>query len=113
MTTLEMWSVLVGALLPPLVAVVQQPKWSAPVRAIVTFLLCAAAGAGTAFFNGELTGKPVASAILLVFVSALATFKGFWKQTGLTDAIERATSPVVEGEVVSSREVGPRSPYLP
>lgn len=90
---LAMWSLLVGFLMPNAIAILQQPRWSDGVRAMLTFVLCLVAGAGTAYFEGELTGRRAVSAVLLVLVTTLATYRNFWKPVGVAPAIESATSP--------------------
>lgn len=93
MNDLEMWSLLVGAVMPLVVAVAQQPKWTEKTRAIVALVACLAAGGVTAWLSGDLNAKGVTSAVLTVLVAALATYKGFWKPTGFAPAVEVRTSP--------------------
>lgn len=93
MSNLEMWSLVVGFLLPPVLSIVQQPRWSETTQSVVAFLACALAGAGTAFFQGDLTGRRFAEAGLVILVAAIATYKGFWKPTKISPAIEALTSP--------------------
>lgn len=93
MTNLVLWSTIVGFFAPPVIAIVQQAKWSNRVRAAVTFALAALAGAGTAYFQGDLTGRRFVESGLIILVAGIATFQGFWKPTGITPAIENATSP--------------------
>jgi VIT1/CCC1 family predicted Fe2+/Mn2+ transporter len=87
-----MYSLLVGFFLPPLLAIVQQSKWPDQVRAAVAFLACAIAGAGVAYFQGDLTGKRFVTAGLIVLTTALATYRSFWKSTGVAPAIESRTN---------------------
>jgi len=87
-----MWALIVGFLLPPLLAIIQQPSWPAPVRSVVAFVACAAAGAGTAYFQGDLTGERFVEAGLVVLVTSIATYKGFWKPTTVAPKVENATS---------------------
>jgi hypothetical protein len=89
---LTMWSLVVGALLPVLVAVVQQARWPDWLRAVVTAVSCLVAGAVTAWLAGDMTGKTFVSSVLTVLVTALATYQGFWKRTGVAPAVERVTS---------------------
>lgn len=91
-TDLAMWNLLLGFLLPLVVAIVQQPKFSDPARALVTFVACVFAGAGTAYFEGSFTGRGIVSSILLTLVVALTTHRNFWKPSGVTPRIEAATS---------------------
>ncbi len=92
MTDLQMWSLIVGVLAPLVYAIVQQPKWPRPVRAIVMVLLTVLVGGGTAYFNGDFNGRSIVSSVLLVFVSAITAYHGLWKPTGVAPAIERTTS---------------------
>lgn len=92
MNDLQMWSLVVGTLAPTLIAVLQQPWWPKWARTVVTALFCLVAGGVTAWLSGELTGRGVATAVLLVLVAALATYRSLWKPSGVTDAIEIVTT---------------------
>jgi hypothetical protein len=87
-----MWSLIVGFLLPPVLAIVQQTNWPDQLRAVVAFVACAAAGVGVAYFQGDLTGKRFVTAGLIVLTTALATYKSFWKPTGVAPTIETRTN---------------------
>lgn len=91
MTNLAMWATIVGFLAPPVIAIIQQSRWSNRIRAVVTFGVALVAGAGTAYFQGELTGKRFLEASMIVFVAAIASFYGFWKPTDVAPTIERTT----------------------
>lgn len=91
MTNLVMWAAIVGFALPPMLAIVQQSKWSDQVRSLVAFAACAVAGAGTAYFQGDFTGKRFVEAGLTVLVTAMATYQSFWKPTKIAPAIEEKT----------------------
>ena len=92
MTDYEMWLLLVGFFLPLAISVIQQQGWSDQLRAIVAFAACAIAGAGTAYFQGDFTGKRIISGILIVAVTALTTYRNFWKPTEISPTIETKTS---------------------
>ncbi len=87
-----MWSLIVGFLLPPVLAILMQSKWPTQFQAIVAFVACAVAGAGTAYFQGDLTGRRFLEAGLVVLVASIATYHGFWKPTKVAPAIESRTS---------------------
>lgn len=101
MTNLALWSLLVGALTPLVVAVVQQPKWTSRARAIVAVISSIVLGTGTAFFNGTLTGTTIAASVGTVLVTALTTYRNLWVPTGLVPAIEAATSPTTQPTVAN------------
>lgn len=91
---LVLWSTLVGMISPLIVALIQQPKFNKGAKAVITMLYCLIAAAGTAYFEGRLTGARFATAFLIVFVAAIASFQGFWKPTGIADKVEQKTSPI-------------------
>lgn len=80
--------------MPPLVAIIQQPRWSNTIRSLVMAISSIVIGAGTAFFENDqvFKGRSVVESILVVAVAAIAAYHGFWKPTGIAPAIERATS---------------------
>jgi hypothetical protein len=98
MGDLQMWELLVGFLSATFVLpVIQQPRWSQKTRAAVTFLYSIVVGLATAYFAGAFDGvrdvRTGVSAVLLMLVSAIASYKGFAQPTGVAPAIEQATSP--------------------
>lgn len=92
MSNLEMWALIVGFALPPALAFVMQSDWSARLQSVIAFLACAVAGAGTAYLQGDLTGERFVEAGLVILVTTIATYKGFWKPTGVAPAIETKTN---------------------
>lgn len=92
MDDLTMYSALVGAGLPLLIAVINQPRWPGPARAIVTVLICVGVGAGTAWFSGALTGQRWLRAALIVGFAAVGTYQTLWRPSGIAPGIERATA---------------------
>jgi hypothetical protein len=98
MEDLQMWQLLVGFLSATFVLpVIQQPQWSEQLRAGVTFLYSVVVGLGTAYLTGAFEGvhdvRTAVSSVLMMLVTAVASYKGFAKPSGLAPAIERATSP--------------------
>lgn len=103
MSDAVMWSQVAGFLSATFVLpIIQQPKWTDQMRSLVTFLYSIAIGAGTAWFTGafdqgaENATKSLTTAVLFVFISAIATYKGFAKPLGIAPAIEIATSSAAE-----------------
>lgn len=92
MSNFEMWSLIVGFALPPALSVIIQSGWSQRLQSVVAFLACAVAGAGVAYFQGDITGRRFVEAGLVVLVAAIATYKGFWKPTGVSPGIETKTN---------------------
>jgi hypothetical protein len=90
-SNLQMWSLIVGFLTPPVLAIIQQGGWSKRVRAVVAFAAAMVAGAGTAYFQGDLTGRRFVEAALVVLVATIAAYQGFWKPTDVAPTIEKMT----------------------
>ena len=91
MSNFEMWSLIVGFALPPALSLVMQTGWNKRLQAVVAFVACAVAGAGVAYFQGDLTGKRFVEAGLVVLVASIATYHGFWKPTDIAPTIEKKT----------------------
>lgn len=93
-TNLAMWSLIVGTLMPPVLALIQQPRWSNTVRSVVMVIASIVVGAGTAYFENDqvFVGKSIVQSVLTVMVAAIATYHGFWKPTEIAPTIEKATS---------------------
>lgn len=99
MSNLVMWNLIVGFLMPNLVAILQQPKFTSQVRALITAGAAVMGGFGTAYFTGSFNFEDVVGSILITGVAAITFYKGFWKPTGVATSIENATSktpPTVE-----------------
>lgn len=87
-----------GFLLPNLVAVIQQPKFSSTNRAIITALVSVIGGFGTAYFTDQFKWDDIIGSVLITGVAAITFYKGFWQPTGVAPAIENATSKTDTGE---------------
>lgn len=98
MNDLQAWELVVGFLSATFVLpVIQQPRWTAGTRSIVTSGYAIVVGLGTAYLTGAFAGvhdlRTGVSAVLLLLVTAVASYNGFAKPTGIAPRIERATSP--------------------
>ncbi len=98
MSDLQMWQLIVAFISATFVLpVLQQPRWTAATRAVVTFLYSIVVGLVTAYLEGSLTTirdfRTGVSSVLLFLVAAVASYKGFAKPIQIAPAIERATSP--------------------
>ncbi|TGZ14759.1 hypothetical protein DV517_62420 [Streptomyces sp. S816] len=88
----ELWAAALAVLLPPVIAVVNQPRWSSAVKGLFMLLVAGADGLGTAYFNDSFHGRTIVSCILLAVVIIGATYHTLWKPSGIAPGIERATS---------------------
>ena len=94
MTDLEMWSLLVGVALPPLVALIEQPKWPNWFRAVVGVAASVVAGFVTTYLtlDSALWEQGMIHAMLLVGVASWASYRNFWKPTTVAPVIETKTA---------------------
>jgi ABC-type uncharacterized transport system permease subunit len=93
MTDTQMWNLIVGALLPPLIALVQQPTFPPWVRSLIAVVASGVAGFVTVWVAGELTGRSVVTGVLITLVAAVSTYESVWRKIGVTGTVETATSP--------------------
>jgi hypothetical protein len=95
MSNLQNWTLLVGALLPPLIAFIQRPGWSDRVRSVITVVVCVIVGAVATYLEGDglQWDGDLIGASLRVLLAAQATYIAFWKPTRIAPAIETATTP--------------------
>ncbi len=99
---LVMFSALVGTFMPVLVAVIQQPRWSPIVRALVVVASSVAVGAGTAALEGTLTGQRWTTAALIVGTAAVAAYRMFWYRAAAQIEAKTSGEPV-PGEATAGR----------
>jgi hypothetical protein len=93
MTNLVQWSAIVAFFVPLVVAVLNQQKWSAQLKSVVFFVVAVVAAGGTAYFQGDLTGKRWLDSALIVVPAAAAFYHGWWRPNGVAPGIEESTSP--------------------
>jgi len=92
MSDLDMWSALVGAVLPPGIAIINQSHWSRAWRFIVTILCGLVAAAVTCWLMGLLDGHDYFHSALVVLFATLVAYHTGWKPSTIASAIEAATS---------------------
>ncbi|MDT0435596.1 MULTISPECIES: hypothetical protein [Streptomyces] len=92
LTNAELWAAALGYALPPVIAIVVQPRWSGPVKGIFMLLVAVADGAGTAYFNDDFAGKPITTGILTAAVAIGLAYHTLWRPSGIAPRIEAATS---------------------
>lgn len=97
----------VGALLPLLTSVVQQPQWSARTRTVMAVGVSVLAGLVTYVtqFGFEITSASTLITFVVGVALASATaYKNIWKPAGVSPAIEESTSPHNTPEAPSIEE---------
>jgi ABC-type xylose transport system permease subunit len=91
LSDLDLWSGLVGFLMPALIAALVQSHWSSQVKGAATVGVCIVGGGVTAWLTGYLHGITVIRAILVVLGAALVFYQIFWKPSKIAPSIEKAT----------------------
>jgi uncharacterized protein YfiM (DUF2279 family) len=92
MSNLAQWSLVVAFFVPLAVSVLNQAHWPAQLKAAVFFVVSLLAAAGTAYFQGDLTGKRFVDSALLIVAAAAAFYRGWWKPVGVADPLESKTT---------------------
>lgn len=88
---LALWSTIAGTLTPFVVAIINQPKWSPFVRALLTVLVSLGVGAATTALEGKLDGARLVTSVLVVLAAAVGTYHTLWRN--VAPQLESATSP--------------------
>ncbi|WP_406156997.1 hypothetical protein [Streptomyces canus] len=91
-TDAELWAAGLGFILPPVIAIINQPRWSGAVKALFMLAVAAVVGLGTAYFNGEFDGKPIVTCMLVAAVVIGTAYHTVWRPSGIAPGIEQATS---------------------
>ncbi len=93
-----LWALAVGFFSPPVISIIQQSRWSARAQSLVAFGFYLVVAAVTAYVAGLFTTGDILRLALLVFLAAGTSYKTLWKPTGVSPAIEAATSPNSDDE---------------
>ncbi|MFB7736382.1 hypothetical protein ACFC08_18740 [Streptomyces sp. NPDC056112] len=91
-TDAQLWAAALAFLLPPVIAIVNQPRWSGAVKGLFMLLVAAGDGLGTAYFNDEFTGKRAITCMLIAVIVIGTAYHTVWRPSGIAAGIELATS---------------------
>ena len=92
MTNLAQWSAIVAFVIPLVMALLNQTQWAAHIKAALFFAVSLVAAGGTAYFQGDLTGKRWLDSALIIVPAAAAFYHGFWKPVGIAPKLEEITT---------------------
>lgn len=92
MNSLAQWSLIVAFFVPLVMSVLNQSKWSAQIKAGLFFAVSLVAAAGTAYFQGDLTGKRFVDSALVIVAAGAAFYQGWWKPVGVAPKLEEVTN---------------------
>lgn len=93
---------LVGFLLPLATSIVQRPTLSRPVRVLVAVAMAVLAGTAATLAVGGFDPGNWLTTIGAVLVAAQSSYESLWQPSGVTQAIENATSPAPAAPAVSA-----------
>lgn len=82
---------IVGFVLPNAIAAINRQRWGSTVKSLMAFAICVAAALATAWFDDKLNPADIRNTIIVVFVAAIGSYHLYWKNSGITDAIEKHT----------------------
>lgn len=91
MSNLTQWSAIVAFFVPIVMSLLLQTSWSKELKAVLFFAVSLIAAGGTAYFQGDLTGKRWLDSALVIVPAAAAFYHGLWKPT-IAPIIEEATN---------------------
>lgn len=91
LTNAAMWAIIVGFFQPVVLQFILQSNWSKNVQALAAFAFSIISGGVTAYFTGAFEGLSLVTTILVVAVSSITFYKGFWKN--VAGDLKAATSP--------------------
>ena len=84
--------IIVGILLPPLQALVNQYGWTPTIKAFATIAVSAAVGALVGWFEGVDTREGWVATLVAVYAAGQLGYFGIWRPSGAANALEKATS---------------------
>jgi hypothetical protein len=91
-TDAQLWAAALAFVLPPVIAIVNQPRWSGAVKGLLMLAVAALDGLGTAYFNDEFHGKRIVTCMLIAAIVIGTAYHTLWRPSGIAPGIERATS---------------------
>lgn len=92
MSNLAQWSALVGFVIPILVAVVVQSKWSRAVRTVIGVAASLVAATVTALVEAKLTAGTWATSSIWVLTTAMVSYRNIWVPLGAAPWVEQKTN---------------------
>lgn len=92
MSAAQMWALVIGMVLPPVVALVQRDTFPSPVKVAIMLAVAVVDGLGSAYFTGQFHGATPLTAILVAAVAIGTAYQSIWRPLGVTARITSALS---------------------
>lgn len=85
----ELWT---GLFLPLAIAVINQPRWAKPLKALVAFVICVIAATVICWLDHKLDLTSWSVSVLVVLGMALGFYRVLWHPSTVAPQVEAATS---------------------
>jgi hypothetical protein len=82
-----------SAVMPPVIALLNQRSWAPPLKGIIALVACLIAAVVVEFVRGPVALTGWRDTAIVVAGTAFASYKLWWQPAGVAPAIEGATSP--------------------
>ncbi len=92
MSELDMWNIVIGFFMPLVVALINQARWPATIKGLSSFAVCAAAAAVTVYVRGDWGAETWLRTVLVIFLTAIATYRLWWRPSEIAPRVEQATT---------------------
>jgi uncharacterized membrane protein YoaK (UPF0700 family) len=89
--TLSLTAVALGFVMGPVIDAINRRRWSSEQKAIGAFAWCLLASVLLVYVMGHANPQDWLRTFLIVFVTAVALHRAYWKPSGISDAIDRAS----------------------
>jgi hypothetical protein len=83
LTNAQLWTAVLGYLLPPVIAIMNQPRWSGAAKGLLMLVVAVVDGLGSAYFTDQFTGEWIVTCILLAAVAIGVAYRTVWKPSGI------------------------------
>lgn len=90
--TLALLALVLGFVVPLIVALVVQTHWSNTMKSVAALLVSVICSVSWLAFDGKLNGQSASQATIAVLGGAVWFYHYFWKNSGITDWIEQFTT---------------------
>ncbi len=90
-TSIDQYTAVLGVFLPLVIAVINRTAWASPLKSIAALAVCVIAAAVELIVKGQFSFAAWGTNLLTIFFLVVTTYQGFWKPTGIAEAVEKKT----------------------
>lgn len=90
-SSVDQYTAVLGVLLPLLIAAINRAGWPAPAKSSMALAVCLGAAALELVVKGQWALTNFGGNLLTIFFLVVTSYQGFWKPTGISDAVEKRT----------------------